>query len=151
MKVAKSLLHKIINQTEIFNATLDIYNDALAYVIEVIDKEFDDTEHLTTKSIVPAVEKLIHATKSNPLPKYKEFNERFYKFPSYFRRKLNQLMLYCIQDKGCSIKIFDLGGEVHLEMNYKQSVHFYVTTIFSSTISPLYKWKKNEKSQAFDD
>ncbi|WP_050183906.1 RNA-guided endonuclease TnpB family protein [Domibacillus robiginosus] len=86
MKVAKSLLHKIINQTEIFHATLDIYNDALAYVIEVIDKEFDNTESLTTKSIVPAVEKLIHATKSNPLPKYKEFNERFYKFPSYFRR-----------------------------------------------------------------
>ncbi|WP_050179717.1 RNA-guided endonuclease TnpB family protein [Domibacillus robiginosus] len=86
MKVAKSLQHKIINQTDIFNATLDIYNDALAYVIEVINKEFNDTERLTTKSIVPAVEKLIHATKSNPLPKYKEFNERFYKFPSYFRR-----------------------------------------------------------------
>ncbi|WP_369335197.1 aspartyl-phosphate phosphatase Spo0E family protein [Domibacillus sp. 8LH] len=32
---------------------------------------------------------------------------------SGFRRKLNPLMLYCIQDKGCSIKIFDLGGEVH--------------------------------------
>ncbi|MCM3790123.1 RNA-guided endonuclease TnpB family protein [Domibacillus indicus] len=86
MKVAKSLLHKITNQTEIFNATLDIYNDALAYVIEIIDKEFDDTESLTTKSIVPAVEKLIHATKSKPQPKYKEFNDRFYKFPSYFRR-----------------------------------------------------------------
>jgi putative transposase len=84
MKVAKSLLHKITNQTEIFNATLDIYNDALAYVIEIIDKEFDDTESLTTKSIVPAVEKLIHATKSNPQPKYKEFNDRFHKFPSYF-------------------------------------------------------------------
>ncbi|MCM3791073.1 RNA-guided endonuclease TnpB family protein [Domibacillus indicus] len=86
MKVAKSLLHKITNQTEIFNDTLDIYNAALTYVIEVIDKEFDDIKGLTTKSIVPAVEKLIHATKSNPLPKYKEFNERFYKFPSYFRR-----------------------------------------------------------------
>ncbi|MCM3790790.1 hypothetical protein M3221_20810, partial [Domibacillus indicus] len=32
---------------------------------------------------------------------------------SGFRRKLNPLMLYRIQDKGCSIKIFDLGGEVH--------------------------------------
>ncbi|MEM1503741.1 transposase [Domibacillus sp. 8LH] len=86
MKVAKSLLHKITNQTEIFNATLDMYNDALSFIIRVIDKEFDHTDGLTTKSIVPAVEKLIHATKSNPLPKYKEFNERFYKFPSYFRR-----------------------------------------------------------------
>ncbi|WP_046174887.1 RNA-guided endonuclease TnpB family protein [Domibacillus indicus] len=86
MKVAKSLLHKITNQTEIFNNTLDIYNEALSFIIQVIDKEFDHTDGLTTKSIVPAVEKLIHATKSNPLPKYKEFNERFYKFPSYFRR-----------------------------------------------------------------
>ncbi|MCM3791625.1 transposase, partial [Domibacillus indicus] len=86
MKVAKSLLHKITNQTEIFNATLDIYNDVLSFIIQVIDKEFDHIDNLTTKSIVPAVEKLIHATKSNPLPKYKEFNERFYKFPSYFRR-----------------------------------------------------------------
>ncbi|WP_050182038.1 transposase [Domibacillus robiginosus] len=86
MKVVKSLLHKITNQTEIFNATLDVYNDALSFIIQVIDKEFDHTDDLTTKSIASAVEKLIHATKSNPLPKYKEFNERFYKFPSYFRR-----------------------------------------------------------------
>ncbi|MEM1506300.1 hypothetical protein RG959_23250 [Domibacillus sp. 8LH] len=88
MKVAKSLLHKITNQTEIFNSTLDTYNDALSFIIQVIDKEFDNTGGLTTKSIVPEVEKLIHATKSNPQPKYKEFNERFYKFPSYFRRSV---------------------------------------------------------------
>ncbi|WNS78912.1 hypothetical protein RRU94_02905 [Domibacillus sp. DTU_2020_1001157_1_SI_ALB_TIR_016] len=86
MKVAKSLLHKITNRTEIFNDKLDIYNDALSFIIQVIDKEFDNTDDLTTKSIVPAVEKLIHATKSNPQPKYKEFKDRFYKFPSYFRR-----------------------------------------------------------------
>ena len=42
--------------------------------------------HLSTKSLVNAVEKLIHTTKNNPLPKYKEFNQKFYKFPSYFRR-----------------------------------------------------------------
>ncbi|MCM3790376.1 hypothetical protein M3221_18535 [Domibacillus indicus] len=59
MKVVKSLLHKITNQTEIFNSTLDIYNDALSFIIRVIDKEFDNTDNLTTKSIVPAVEKLI--------------------------------------------------------------------------------------------
>ncbi|MEM1506298.1 hypothetical protein RG959_23240 [Domibacillus sp. 8LH] len=40
---------------------------------------------------------------------------------SGFRRKLNQLMLYRIQDKGCSIKIFDLGGEVHTN-HYLSSV-----------------------------
>lgn len=33
-----------------------------------------------------AVERLIHQTKSNSSPKYKYFNKRFYKFPSYLRR-----------------------------------------------------------------
>jgi putative transposase len=35
--------------------------------------------------VIPAVEKLIHRTKTNPFPKY-NFTDRFYKFPSYFRR-----------------------------------------------------------------
>lgn len=86
MKIAKTLSHKITNHTRIFDATLDIYNTALSFIINVINEEFECLDTMTTKSIVPAVEKLIHTTKSNPFPKYKEFNVRFYKFPSYFRR-----------------------------------------------------------------
>jgi len=86
MKVAKTLRHKITNHSRIFDATLEVYNDALSFIIEVIDREFNDFNGISTKSIVPLVEKFIHATKTNPLPKYKKFNQRFYKFPSYFRR-----------------------------------------------------------------
>ncbi|WP_246516547.1 hypothetical protein [Salicibibacter cibarius] len=86
MNIAKTLSHKITNHSRIFDATLDIYNNALAFIIEVIDTEFDNLDEMRTKSIVPAVERLIHATKSNPSPKYRAFNARFYKFPSYFRR-----------------------------------------------------------------
>jgi putative transposase len=86
MKVAKTLRHKITNHSCIFDSTLEVYNGALSFIIDVIEKEFDNVEEISTKSIVPAVEKLIHSTKSNPLPKYREFNSRFYKFPSYFRR-----------------------------------------------------------------
>ncbi|WP_246516394.1 hypothetical protein [Salicibibacter cibarius] len=86
MNIAKTLSHKITNHSRIFDATLDIYNDALAFIIDVIDKEFANLDEMTTKSIVPAVERLIHTTKSNPSPKYRAFNARFYKFPSYFRR-----------------------------------------------------------------
>jgi putative transposase len=86
MNIAKTLSHKIMNRASIFGATLEIYNDAVSFIIDVIDQEFDHLDELTTKSIVPAVEKLIHTTKSNPLPKYREFNSHFYKFPSYFRR-----------------------------------------------------------------
>jgi hypothetical protein len=52
----------------------------------VIDKEFDELEDFSTKSIVQAVEKLIHKTKTNPAPEYKEVNQKLYKFPSYLRR-----------------------------------------------------------------
>ncbi|WP_246476450.1 hypothetical protein [Salicibibacter cibi] len=86
MNIAKTLSHKITNHSRIFDATLDIYNDALAFIIEVIDKEFGNLDEMTTKSIVPAVERLMHTTTSNPHPKYRAFNARFYKFPSYFRR-----------------------------------------------------------------
>lgn len=86
MKITKTLRHKITNHSRIFDATLDIYNKALSFIIEVIEKEFEDVKDITIKNVVPAVEKLIHTTKNNPLPKYKEFNHKFYKFPSYFRR-----------------------------------------------------------------
>jgi putative transposase len=86
MDISKTLKHKITNHSRIFDETCEIYNQALGFIIEVIDKEFVDVDSISTKSMVPAVEKLIHATKSNPNPKYSEFNLRFYKFPSYFRR-----------------------------------------------------------------
>ncbi|MEH7237651.1 transposase [Bacillus sp. JJ1562] len=86
MKVAKTLRHKIVNHSNIFDDTLTVYNEALTFIIEVIDKEFDNLTVFSAKTIVPAVEKLIHTTKSNPSPKYTEFNSCFYKFPSYFRR-----------------------------------------------------------------
>ena len=41
---------------------------------------------LDAKAQIPAVEKLVHATAKNPNPKYRYFNRRFYKFPSYYRR-----------------------------------------------------------------
>ncbi|MGG0458601.1 hypothetical protein [Bacillus mycoides] len=83
---SKTLKHKITNQTNIFEPTIQIFNEALSYFMNVIDKEFLSLDDWNTKGIVPAVEMLTHATKTNPLPKYKEFNQRFYKFPSYFRR-----------------------------------------------------------------
>ncbi len=54
--------------------------------MNVIDTEFDSLDKMTATSIVAPVEKLIHTTQTNPSPKYKTYNQQFYKFPSYFRR-----------------------------------------------------------------
>ncbi|MET0110830.1 MAG: transposase [Limnospira maxima] len=41
---------------------------------------------LSTQKRVLAVEKLIHQTAKNPNPKYRQSDQTFYKFPSYYRR-----------------------------------------------------------------
>lgn len=86
MKLAKTISHKILNQSSIFDETIRVYNEALSFIIEVIDHEVDDTDVYSTKDMTNLIERFIHATKSHPTPKYFEFNQRFHKFPSYFRR-----------------------------------------------------------------
>jgi putative transposase len=86
MKVVKTLKYKITSHTRTFDATVDIYNQALSFLIDVIHKECKSLEDLSLKAMVPLVEKLTHATKKNPCPTYGEFDVLFYKFPSYFRR-----------------------------------------------------------------
>ncbi len=86
MRVIKSLRYKIPSHTRILDATVDIYNEALTFLIDVIECEKLELNTLSTKDVVRIVEKLVHATRSNPSPVYKEFDKRFCKFPSYFRR-----------------------------------------------------------------
>ena len=69
----------------IFRDTLKIYRTALKYIINVCDKEWDTIKDLTGKEQINQVEHLIHKTNGNPIVKY-NFDKKFYKFPSYFRR-----------------------------------------------------------------
>jgi putative transposase len=86
LEKTKTIKNKIISHgAKTFEPTIAIYRKALAFIADVIQKEFDQLKHFNTKQVIPAVEKLIHRTKTNPFPKY-NFTDRFYKFPSYFRR-----------------------------------------------------------------
>ncbi|WP_299042237.1 transposase, partial [uncultured Thermosynechococcus sp.] len=65
-------------------ATIDQYRaycKALSYVIMAHRPKL-----VAVPSFCAAVEKLIHRTSKNPLPKYRYFESRFYKFPSSLRR-----------------------------------------------------------------
>lgn len=86
MKRSKTIRHKILNESSIFDDTIRVYNEALSFIIEVLDNEIPDVNAHSTKDMTNIIERFIHATKNNPTPKYFEFNQRFYKFPSYFRR-----------------------------------------------------------------
>ena len=83
----KTLVHEIYDGTPtIFKETIVIYQEAVSYFIEIMDKELPDLSVYTAKNVQGVVEQLVHQTKNNPTPKYTSFNEQFYKFPSYFRR-----------------------------------------------------------------
>lgn len=87
MKVAKTAKCKITTHNDIFLPTLNVYRDALRFIVNTVNNEWEDISILaTSKEKLNYVEKLIHETKDNKNPKYDEFDKLFYKFPSYFRR-----------------------------------------------------------------
>jgi IS605 OrfB family transposase len=87
MKVTKTIRHKITSHTNMLGATLDIYREALGFIVDVINSEWETLSLMeTSKERYNHAEKLIHETKGNPSPKYPKFDQQFHKFPSYFRR-----------------------------------------------------------------
>ena len=85
MQVTTSYKTKIIGYNHIFDDTLIIYREALAYLIDVVDAQWDNIKGIeSSKYRQQFVERLIHRTNCNE-PEY-DFDDRFYKLPSYFRR-----------------------------------------------------------------
>lgn len=86
MIVTKTAIQKLRNYTRYFDYTLNIYRDALEYVNKVVYAEWGNIEQLSfSKQRINFVERLIHSTSKNTAI-YQEFDKKFYKFPSYFRR-----------------------------------------------------------------
>ncbi|WP_293105106.1 transposase [Moorena sp. SIO3I6] len=55
-------------------------------MVGIIYTHWSELGELTADKLTPAVEKLMHQTRSRPNIKYPQFNKTFYKFPSYLRR-----------------------------------------------------------------
>ena len=80
--------------TSILNIQL-IYRDAVAFCIEVFDKEWPAFSVIEkAKERFNCAEHLVHTTKGNAA-KY-NFDKKFYKFPSYLRRAAIQQALGCV-------------------------------------------------------
>ena len=83
---------RITNASRVLDKTVQIYRDAVNYIVEVALLRFDDISSLQAENGVPKekvrmafVESLIHTTQGNDAA-YKKFDQNFYKFPSYLRR-----------------------------------------------------------------
>ena len=90
MKLNHSYKVKIINVNDCLTDTILIYRKALAFIINVVEKEWSSFDGLLSKPQINLCEKLIHKTNDNPNPLYGEFDDLFYKYPSYLRRSTIQ-------------------------------------------------------------
>ena len=90
MKLTHSYKVKIINVNDCLTDTILIYRKALAFIVNVVEKEWSKFDGLKSKSQINLCESLIHETKDNPNPLYGEFDKLFYKYPSYLRRSTIQ-------------------------------------------------------------
>ena len=88
MEISSSYQAEILTNADMKN-TVQIYRKALAFFIDVYNKEWTNISPIDTQQKRQRyVERLIHPTKSNPNPKY-PFDikgSEYYKFPSYLRR-----------------------------------------------------------------
>ena len=70
----------------LFAATVEEYRKLCRFLVTVVNTHWVELGPLSSKDVVPAVERLMHPTAKNPVVKYPVFRTAFYKFPSYYRR-----------------------------------------------------------------
>jgi putative transposase len=80
-------------QKVLLRNTVTEFRSLVRALVGVIYVHWADLGKLSGDEQIPAVERLIHETSANPEPKYRYFNRRFHKFPSYYRRGAIQFAL----------------------------------------------------------
>lgn len=86
MQIYTTYKVKIKHYNHIFKDTVVVYRNAVDYLIDVCDANWDELSKIDgSLNKQRYIETLVHATKDNPVPMY-DFDKKFYKMPSYLRR-----------------------------------------------------------------
>ena len=85
MKITQSYGVKFKGGYKAIKRTIVIFNDAINYLITPIQENYDDIAELESSlRKMNYIEKLVHNTRNNKA--IYDFDDKFYKFPSYLRR-----------------------------------------------------------------
>ena len=110
MKQIVSYGMEIKDEYRCFPDTIDIYQAAVKFLISVVDSNYgaiDSLEYSGHK--MTAVENLVHSTRSNTA-KYKAFDEKFHKFPCYFRRAAIMVAIGAVSSYRSNLKNWEESG-----------------------------------------
>lgn len=119
MKIITSYKVKTYGHKRVFKMTVELYRQAVDFLIGVCLNEWDDIaqiERSTDRTMF--VERLVHKTKDRPFVKY-DFDSPFYKFPNYLRRAA---IAKAIMQTGLSRRMV-----IHL-LNRRRVIHSHAFT-----------------------
>ena len=137
MNITSSYDTQIIGSVD-FKDTTKIYREALSFVVDVVNKEWDFIRQIKlshAKQI--AVEKLIHSTKDRNA-KYL-FDLRFPKFPSYLRRAVCSKAIGIVSSYRSNLKNWKenpVGKEPRLQLEHNAYPAFYDKNMYLKTEDP---------------
>ena len=78
---------------KVFDDTVRIYRDAVSFLIEVVLANWNRLAAMSALQRSHHTELLVHATAKRPIVQYPEFDQSFYKLPSYLRRSAISLAI----------------------------------------------------------
>ena len=135
MNIFSSYKVKIKHYNHIFEQTVEIYRNAVSFFIDVCDKEWDVLESLNSLERCRKIEELTLQTKKNQNPKY-DFNERFYKMPSYLRRSAINTATGCYSSYYSNLKNWEdnpAGNRPKLQLDRNVMPTLYKNNMYIRT------------------
>ena len=126
MNIVSSYQVELLRISKQIQPTIKIGRDALAFCIRCVDSEWGNVSLLrSTKERMSYVETLMHATKDNPNPKYREFDTLFYKMPCYFRRAAINKALGVVSSYKANYAYWEDTGKVGNPPKLQLEHHWY--------------------------
>ena len=135
MNIFSSYKVKIKHYNHIFERTVEIYRSAVSFFIDVCDKEWKELESLKNLERCRKIEELTLQTKKNANPKY-DFNERFYKMPSYLRRSAINTATGCYSSYYSNLKNWKenpVGNRPNLQLDRNVMPTLYKDNMYVRT------------------
>jgi len=151
MKITKTAKLKITSHTKIFDETIEIYNKALSFYIDVCSREYEYIKQFKhSKEKLKYIESITHHTAKNIDIKY-DFDKEFYKFPSYLRRTAIMEAIGIIESHFSRLSNWQIKKENRLLKGKKFYEKAPTLNFKPNSFPTLYKdnmWKKIEDGKA---
>ena len=145
MKNTASYSMEIKDEYRCFYATYDIYQDAVSFLIKVVNAEYDEIKDVNDqKKRQSIIEKIVHVT-SKREAKYKAFYKKFFKFPSYLRRCAINVAIGAVSSYRSNLESWKASDKSHkrprLKVNRNEMPAFYKKNMFQLVDDEYYQCK----------